>query len=164
MCTRLLKQFKPVPSAASGSDQQLVEHHQEQVAFQINKDNVLNLLWSLASLCAAEDVPFAEADARPFFQDLLLYIAHESDVSIMHALVCTLRIVLNRLHAPSAATPAPEAPAALQDKSATAHTLLNVLSQVFLLPCLFRPQHALTFHSRLATWDRRDSLSRKIIR
>jgi hypothetical protein len=145
MCTRLLKRFKRVPSPASGSGQELVEHHQEQLAFQITKDSVLNLIWSLASLCAAEDVPFAEEDARPFFQDLLLYIAHESDVSIMHALVCTLRIVLNRLHAPSAAAhvpaPAPEAAAGLQDKSATAHTLLNVLSQVLLLPRLFRPQH-----------------------
>ncbi len=82
MCTRLLKRFKLLPSAAPDQDQeqdqeqlqqrQQQQQQQQQLAFRIKlPENVLNLIWSLSSLCAAADVPFADADARVFVHDLL---------------------------------------------------------------------------------------------
>lgn len=144
ICTHLLKQFKRVPSAdASQPLDEEHQHHQEQPVFQIRSpDNVLNLIWSIASLCADDQVPFAAEDARPFLQDLLLYIAHESDQHIMHALLCTLHILLKRLDALPAAAAAASAQAMsahVQDKSATALTLLNILSQVLTPLCLSPP-------------------------
>ena len=88
MCTRLLKRFKHLPSAAPDQDQeqdqeqqqqrqQQQQQQQQQLAFRIKlPDNVLNLIWSLSSLCAAADVPFAEADARVFLHDLLRCLPH----------------------------------------------------------------------------------------
>jgi hypothetical protein len=79
MCTRLLKRFKHLPSAAPDQEQeqdqeqqQQRQQQQQQLAFRIKlPDNVLNLIWSLSSLCAAADVPFADSDARVFLHDLL---------------------------------------------------------------------------------------------
>jgi hypothetical protein len=137
----LLKRFKHIPSAAYGNDHAPSEQHhqhQAQLAFRIKSpDNILNIIWSLASLCSAADVPFPESEARHFFHDLLCYIAHESEDSIMHALICNLQILIKRLHSPSATACLPgsgaEVSARVHDKSVTANALLNLLSQVLLV-------------------------------
>jgi hypothetical protein len=83
----------------------------------------------MASLCAAAEVTFANPQAR-LLEDLLCYITHENDKSIMHALVCTLHIILKQSHAPQEASAAVQLDACVQDKSRPAQALLDVLSQV----------------------------------
>jgi hypothetical protein len=129
----LLKRFKPVPSSVSASNHDLALQEQHPPPFSIRSDKVLELIWSLASLCAASEVPFAQQQAR-LLDDLLCYITHENEKSVIHALVCTVHIVLKRLHAPSDAPHQAAADvqrdACVQDKSRLARALLDVLSQV----------------------------------
>ena len=137
ICIRLLKRFKHLPSVSHGSDHEPSEQ-QPQLAFRIKSPaNILNIIWSLASLCSVADIPFPEAQARHLFHDLLCYVAHESEDSIMHAFICILQILLKRLHSPSAAAclpgAVPEVSSCVQDKCVTANALLNLLSQVPLM-------------------------------
>lgn len=86
ICTHLLQRFKHSPPAAHAS-QELQEQHQspqEELAFQIRSpDNVLNLIWSLASLWAAHEVPFVEEQARSFLQVVLFSCCLEATATAL---------------------------------------------------------------------------------
>ena len=171
ICIRLLKRFKYLPSDPSVSGQALQEQqqqHQTHMPFRILPENVPNLIWALASLCAVADIPFTEPEARSVLQDLLCFTAHESEKSVMHALICAVHIVLNRLLPPSAPPPASvaalEGPEYVQDKPRAAHVLLNVLLQVQHPMCCCLSIHALTVCRRRVIWVRKEWHNRWIFR
>jgi hypothetical protein len=111
------------------------QQHQELLPFRLHAANVLNLMWSLASLLSVAHVPIAESEALSLLRDILSYIAHENDPSVLHASICALYIMMNRLFLPASAvaqasSPAVDAPASLNNKSSTARVLLDIVSQV----------------------------------